>query len=105
MTILRLQGDKLFVDTPTLLFPPATNTYWTATHKPCGAVELSGALKYYTKTVINTDTVSGYTVDPERHTITLIIKYTTRLFDIPFEAQGEYEDGVAVMNQVFGVTP
>jgi hypothetical protein len=103
MTVLRFQDDKFFIEVPAILYPPATKTFWAEKHAVGAAMDMSGAMKYYQKRVINAADVAGFTVDPMLHTVTLVIRYCSKFFDVPFETQQQFDDGVAVLNAAFGV--
>lgn len=103
MTVIRLKGNKFFIEVPAILYPPAEKTFWTEKHAAGAAMDMSGAVKYYQKNIINFEDVAGFTIDPMLHTVTLVIRYCSKFFDVPFETQQQFDDGVAVLNAAFGV--
>ena len=104
MTVLRFQDDKFFIEVPAILYPPAEKTFWAEKHAAGAAIDMSGGVKYYQKRLIHAADVAGFTVDPMLHTVTLVIRYSSKFFDVPFETQQEFDDGVAVLNKFFKVT-
>jgi hypothetical protein len=104
MTVIRLKDNKFFIEVPAILYPPATNTFWTEKRATGAAMDMSGGVKYYQKKIINFEDVIGFTIDPMLHTVTLVIRYSSKFFDVPFETQQQFDDGVAVLNAAFGVS-
>ena len=61
------------------------------------------ATKFCNIIVLQKDSIYGYSIDAENHTIRLLLKYSAPEITVQFDNQAEYESGVENIKGIFFV--
>jgi hypothetical protein len=64
---------------------------------------MAEATKFCNILVIQRDSVYGYSIDAESHTIRLLLKYSAPDFTVQFDTPAQYEEGVEAVKGIFFV--
>lgn len=102
MTILTLKGKCLYIENPSNQYTFMNKPFWDGNPPTVRRIFPDDETKkYYTQTYFSLDSIYGYTINPMTHTVSLMIKYRNELFQVSFETQEEYDQGIECLTHIF----
>ena len=104
MTVLRKKHNSIYIEKP---YPYSVDSdeppFWTNTAKlfARNLVFTGNSSTYYEKIYISIDSIYGYRINENWHTITLLLKYNENELKVQFENQEEYDEGLQCVASLF----